>query len=540
MSSLPEIRIVDPIHNTDEKSLQLINDIKRIKYDIYCKELELYPENTTNEIEDEYDSVYVVCIQDGEVSGFVSITKPNSVKKSITKYVSNDVVSSLNTFFELRNLSVVPKYRNGGLISKLMANAFLYCVKYCPCTIVAMLRSDLIPVYKRHIPFEKMANEVTIGKITMVPHKCFLTKTEVLSSVLRIDRNILISGDVCPHGLGKSSQIKYPLDVLDAQYNNKSKILLNVHSPDSSYRELRTSISSLYKVDKDEVIVGCGSSQLIFSGLQSLFTKYDKVSILNPTYEEYEYVLENIVNCKVNKINIMDIRANLEQHIVEQHIVDSVISSGSVGLCIVSPNSPIPLTIDIHKLHLLLPKNVILWVDETYYPFYNYLKNKTAEFSYETPKILNERNIVLCRSMSKIYALSGIRIGYCFANKNIINLMKRQTPPWSVNSYAVEEALKIHNDNESITQYYNGQLKELLVSKETFCNGIRDIVSIINEDLSINYIFFYSDIDNIDELLLENGIKIRTYRGLDKYYRIAVPNISVVDNVVKGFSALPY
>jgi histidinol-phosphate aminotransferase len=137
--------------------------------------------------------------------------------------------------------------------------------------------------------------------------------------------------------------------------------------------------------------------------------------------------------------------------------------------------------------------------------------------------------------MSKIYALSGSRIGYCLANKNIINLIKRQIPPWSVNSYAAEEALKIHNNNQSITAYYNNQLKELLISKNTFCNGIRDIVRIINEELSINYIFFYSDIENINELLLENGVKIRTYRGLHKYYRIAVPNISVVDNVIKAF-----
>jgi histidinol-phosphate/aromatic aminotransferase/cobyric acid decarboxylase-like protein len=99
----------------------------------------------------------------------------------------------------------------------------------------------------------------------------------------------------------------------------------------------------------------------------------------------------------------------------------------------------------------------------------------------------------------------------------------------------VEEVLKIHNDNQSITAYYNDQLKELLLSKQTFCNGIRDIVRIINEDNSINYIFFYSDIENINELLLNNGVKIRSYRGLDKYYRVAVPNISVVDNVIKAF-----
>lgn len=525
-----EICIIDPILHTDKKSTELIHDIKKLKYDIYCKELELYPENTINEIEDDYDSIYVVYIQDDEVRGFVSITKPESSKKSITKYVSADIVEALGAFFEIRSLSVVSKYRNNGLVSKLMANAFLYCVKYCPCNIVAMLRSELLSVYKRHIPFEKMANDITIGKLTMIPHKCFLTKTELLSSVLRMDRNISIGSDVCPHGLGKSSQVKYPLDVLDAQYINESRVLLNVHSPDSSYRDLRTSIGSLYKVDKDEVIMGCGSSQLIFSGLQSVFTKYDKVSILSPTYEEYEYVLENIVNCRVNKINILENHENLEQY-----ISDSVIISGSTGLCIVSPNSPIPLTIDIHKLHRLLPKDIILWVDETYYPFYNYLKNKTAEFSYETPKLLSERNIVLCRSMSKIYALSGMRIGYCLANKNIINLIKRQIPPWSINSYAVEEALKIHNDNQSITAYYNEQLKQLLSSKETFCNGIRDIVEIINEENSINYIFFYSDIENLNEILLENGVKIRTYRGLDKYYRIAVPNISAVDTVIKAF-----
>ena len=69
------------------------------------------------------------------------------------------------------------------------------------------------------------------------------------------------------------------------------------------------------------------------------------------------------------------------------------------------------MVVDIQKLHLLLNKRVVLWIDETYYPFYNYLKNKSCAFSKETPLLVCQRNIVLCRSMSKIYALSGVRIG---------------------------------------------------------------------------------------------------------------------------------
>ena len=545
---MTHIQIIDLQTTLNVEETDTMKQISKIRYDVFCEELKLYPENNQKLSQDNYDSVYIVYKLLGSVKvvGFVSITIPTSKEKSIMKYVKDDIVNTLGKFFELRILTVIKEYRTeNNIVYSLISNALLYCLKFCPCNMVIMARKDLVPVYMKYTPFEKFADGVVNREVELIPLKINVTTQSLNAFILRIDKNADISDKVCKHGLGQSLNVRFPLDVLDAVYKSyfyKNPFDISYQdefTPDVSYTKLRDSIGAVYNLDKNNVIVGCGSSQLIFSGLQSLFTINDTVSILNPTYEEYEYVLENIVNCKINKIDIMNnnqVVSNLEEYIVQQ-----VINSKSIGLCIVSPNSPIPVVLDIVKLISLLPTKIIVWIDETYYPFYNFLKTESATFSSITPTLISsDRNIILCRSMSKLYGLSGCRIGYCLANNNIVKLMKKYIPPWSVNRDAESKAIFIHNNMSKITQYYNIQLKELIESKNKLCCGIKNIVDIIEEENSINYIFFYNDTPHFEDILLNNGIKVRSYSNFNKYYRIAVPHIKDVDELVNSFTSIKF
>lgn len=114
--------------------------------------------------------------------------------------------------------------------------------------------------------------------------------------------------------------------------------------------------------------------------------------------------------------------------------------------------------------------------------------------------------------------------------------MKKYIPPWSVNSIATEIGLKIHHDIESTEKYYNSQLEILLETKNLLISNIRNFVKIINEEESLNYLFLFTTSPDFYNKLLNEGIKVRIYKNLDGYFRIAVPqkeNVSFISESLK-------
>jgi len=518
------------INSLSNLSQTLLYDIEKLRYDIYCTELKQYSENSSGRLIETISTTeyIIVCDSDTEeLMGFVCVTPPFSEKNSVSKYLSQSVIDVFaSNFFEIRCLSIKDEYRHSySIVNILLGNLMLYCTKYCPCNMVTMARKELFGTYMKSVKFNCIGNPVKCGETELIPLQLYVQKNELLSYAVRIYPDIQLDRCLCPHGLGVTQNTEYCLDVLDNQYNLFENSLYK-HSPDAYSRELRQKIASVYSVDTENVSVGCGLSQLIFAGLQSVFTKYDTVSVLYPTYEEYEFVLRNIVNCKIHRIYITD-------ETTEETIANECKNSGSVGLVLVSPNSPLPFVVDIEKLSAELPQKMILWVDETYFPFYNYLTNNDPSFSYKTPKLISNRNCIIARSMSKIYSMSGLRLGYCISTKSIITLIDTFIPPWSVNVIANQKGIEIHTD----LSLYNSKIKETLnktiESRDILINTLKSMIGlkIINSEISVNYIFVHTETD-FYTILSQQNIKIRRYKELQNFYRITVPSLDTVQAIV--------
>jgi histidinol-phosphate/aromatic aminotransferase/cobyric acid decarboxylase-like protein len=97
-------------------------------------------------------------------------------------------------------------------------------------------------------------------------------------------------------------------------------------------------------------------------------------------------------------------------------------------IVIVNPNSPtgqhIPLTNLENTLRQVAPSTRI-WVDETYIDYCG--KDQSLEkFATSTS------NIIVCKSMSKVYALSGLRAAYLCASPFQLEKLRSISPPWAV------------------------------------------------------------------------------------------------------------
>lgn len=242
-------------------------------------------------------------------------------------------------------------------------------------------------------------------------------------------------------------------DVLDAWYDPAPAVLAAVQqhlpwliktSPPTHAEGLVQVIAEARGVRPDQVLVGAGSSPLIFLLFPRLFAG-KRVGILDPMYGEYAHVLQ-MVGAEIHRFDLH--APEFRPSITEL----AEFASRLDGLVLVNPNSPTGVGLpqrDMIQLLAALPETTTVWVDETYIDFLPGAQSVEGLVSHHP-------NLVVSKSMSKFYALSGLRVGYAVANPTLVDEAEAQTPPWSVGliaQLAAAEALRS-------ADYYQDRAKE--------------------------------------------------------------------------------
>ena len=100
-----------------------------------------------------------------------------------------------------------------------------------------------------------------------------------------------------------------------------------------------------------------------------------------------------------------------------------------------NPNNPTGTYIEkkyLQELRKKLRSNILLVVDDAYF---EYVKQKN--YSSGLQLFSNLKNVVVTRTFSKIYGLAGLRIGWGYSSKKIIDSLNKIKPPFNVNMPAL-------------------------------------------------------------------------------------------------------
>jgi threonine-phosphate decarboxylase len=144
---------------------------------------------------------------------------------------------------------------------------------------------------------------------------------------------------------------------------------------------------------------------------------------------------------------------------------------------------------------------------------------------------------VTLHSLTKDYAVPGLRIGYVTAPAPVVERLRRYMRPWSVNALAIEAALFLLEHDELLMRpdlYEAQRLNRRL-------NGLRGITALPTDT---NFMLCHLDNGEARQLkqwLMENhGILIRdasNFHGLDRsYFRVAAQSASEDDELVSAIS----
>ena len=114
---------------------------------------------------------------------------------------------------------------------------------------------------------------------------------------------------------------------------------------------------------------------------------------------------------------------------------------------IANPNNPTGTYLtktEMLNLRQKLKKNILLVVDDAYFEFLN----KKDDFTSGLDLFKEEENVLITRTFSKIYGLAGLRLGWGYASKEIINVMYQIKPPFNVNRAALCSGIEAIKDND--------------------------------------------------------------------------------------------
>jgi histidinol-phosphate/aromatic aminotransferase/cobyric acid decarboxylase-like protein len=471
--------------------------IYRVRHDVYARELGQHNTNGSGCLRDGLDerNVYLVAKTQDGLSGFVSITPPARATYSVDKYFSRDQLPFPfdDRLYEVRLLTVLRPQRGGEAAALLMYAALRWVEAHGGTRVVVIGRRELRDLYLRSglqpLGLSAKSGAVTYELLTAATGACRRQMAGFGKLLDRLERKTdwqlsfpFRQPTACFHGgaffeavgtkfdaLDRSAKI-INADVLDAWFPPSPRVLaaLTDHlpwllrtSPPTGCEGLIETIAEVRGVARDNILPGAGSSDLIFRALRQWLTPASRALILDPTYGEYAHVLERVIGCSVDRLNLR--RAN--RYAVDLAQLEAALAKNYDLAVLVNPNSPTGRHIPRPELEAVLrhaPVRTRIWLDETYVDYAG------TDQSLEAFACRSE-NVVVCKSMSKAYALSGARVAYLAAGAHQLEALRAITPPWAVSLPSQVAAVEALQDRD----YYAARHAQTAVLRDRLARELR-------------------------------------------------------------------
>jgi threonine-phosphate decarboxylase len=220
--------------------------------------------------------------------------------------------------------------------------------------------------------------------------------------------------------------------------------------PEPGSPRLIARLAEYHGVGADRIIVGAGTTELISligqmyreslgrSGREPVAPEVPLAHLVEPTYGEYRRT---------------SAQNGLGTRVWGEHALGWVQDDepeGASGLFWTGhPNNPTGRAWDRSRLLALIDRNPSLLsvVDEAYLPFLPDEDDRTL-----IRAAASRENLIVLRSMTKIFAFPGLRIGYAVASPELINRLRRSQQPWSVTTAAEVAAIAALDDDEYLAR----------------------------------------------------------------------------------------
>lgn len=275
--------------------------------------------------------------------------------------------------------------------------------------------------------------------------------------------------------------------------------------PDREALALRRALAAHIGVEPNSVVAGNGTAELILALGLAFLRPNDRVVIAGPTFGEYERA------CRLAGAQVVQVDARAQDAFAPNPalLVEALVDARMLFVC--RPNNPTGALLELDALAGWAKRfpRCLFVVDEAYLAFARGCQSALS---------LNAENVLVLRSMTKDYALAGLRLGYAVAEAELCAAVTRVLPPWNVNALAQAAGVAVLNDTTF--------LRTLDSLAGDSAHLVRDLTALGYQPCPSAVHYFVMDVGNgaaFRSKLLGRGILVRDCAsfGLPAYVRIA-------------------
>lgn len=278
--------------------------------------------------------------------------------------------------------------------------------------------------------------------------------------------------------------------------------------PDREALALRRSFSFQTNLPVEYILAGNGTAELIWLITLTYLQSGDQVLIIGPTFGEYANAAA-LMGAETHEW-----RAQPEDDFKPNpvRITEKLQQSYYRLVFICNPNNPTGQVLPIESLERWAqdhPKTLFV-IDEAYISFAKGLESATH---------IVQPNVLVLRSITKDYALAGLRLGFAVGTETVIQALAKTRPPWSVNSLAQAAGIAALGDAAHLSTC----LQNIRHDKEFLVTGLVELGLSPVPSQTHFFLLPVKDGAAFRSRLLRSAIQVRDCAsfGLPAYVRIA-------------------
>ncbi|MGH9775311.1 MAG: histidinol-phosphate transaminase [Candidatus Acidiferrales bacterium] len=271
----------------------------------------------------------------------------------------------------------------------------------------------------------------TLAAVVAAP-RTFAARPDALSDALAPEDVIKLSANENPYGPSQKA--------IEAITRSES---VAMRYPEVLRPRTMEAIAKLHGVKRENVLLGCGSTEILHIADLAFVGTQKKLVVAEPTFESIAYYADQ---CRAQTLKVpltADHRLDLPKM---AEACDATV--GLVYVC--NPNNPTGGIVKRAELRAFLhrvPVSTVVLVDEAYYHFVEDPDYASAfEWFGKYP------NLVLARTFSKVYGMAGMRLGYSVASKELTEAMSPHILYFSANAAVLAAAIASLEDPQHVPQ----------------------------------------------------------------------------------------
>jgi histidinol-phosphate aminotransferase len=300
--------------------------------------------------------------------------------------------------------------------------------------------------------------------------------------------------------------------------------------PRPEYGSLTERIASLHNVKPEQILLGCGSNEILRVAAFAFLGNGKQLIQAAPTFE----AIEHYARAAGSEVISVPLTAAFS-HDLDRMLARASTSTTLVYIC--NPNNPTASLTprkDLETFIGKLPASAFIVIDEAYHHF----AGQSGMYASFIDHPLHDERVIVSRTFSKVYGLAGLRLGYAVASPKLVQQMRKFATADSINAVVTQAGMAALADADSLNNAIERNMND---RQEFFNQAMGRMVKPIDSHANFVMMNTFHPADQMIQHFRTNNVLIgRPFPPMDTYVRVSLGLPNEMLAFWHAWDALPF